>query len=77
MHMRRLQIHLLGKVNDLLFDDDQNDRGAEDSASAGGETSSQGESKAVCKISDAQKARLYQQAMTVLDKLEEERFGIC
>ena len=62
----------MGKVNDFLFANDQDDRGAEDSAAAGGETLSQGESEAACEISDAQQARLYPQAVTVLDMLEEE-----
>ena len=72
VHIRRLRSHLVGKVNDLLFDEDQDDRGAEDSAAAGGETPSQGESEAACKISDSQQARFYLQAVTVLDMLEEE-----
>ena len=68
VHIRRLRSHLVGKVNSLLFDDDQ-DRGAEDSA---GETPSQDESEVACEISDAQQARLYLQAVTVFDVLEEE-----
>ena len=63
----------MGKVNDLLFDDDQDDRGVEESAAAEGDKLSRGESKAACEISDAQQARLYLQAVTVLDMLEEAR----
>ena len=63
----------MGKVNGLLFDKDQDDRGADDSAAAGGETMSQDESEAACEISDAQQSRLYLQAVTVLHMLEEER----
>ena len=70
---RRLRSHLVGKVNDLLFDDNQDDRGAEESAAAGGDKLSQGESKAACEISDAPQARLYLQAVTVLDMLEKVR----
>ena len=72
VHIRRLRSHLLMKINDFLFDDDEDDRGAEDFAAAGGETPSQGESEAACEISDARQARLYLQAVTVLDMLEEE-----
>ena len=64
----------MGKVNDLLFDNDQDDWVAEDPVVAGGETLSQGESEAACEISDAQQARLYLQAMAVLDMLKEESF---
>ena len=73
VHVRRLRSHLVGKVNDLLFDDNQDDRDTEDSADAGGETPSRDESKAACEFSDAQQTRLYLQAMTVLDMVEEER----
>ena len=73
VHIHRLRNHLAGKVNDLVFDNDPDDRGAEDSAVAGGKTPFQGESEVACVISDAQQARRYLQAMTVLDILEEER----
>ena len=73
VYIRRLRSHLVGKINDLPFDDDQDDRGAEDSAAAGGKMPSQGESEAACEVSDAQQARLYLKAVTVLDMLEEER----
>ena len=58
VYIRLLRSHLVWKVNDLIFDDDQDDRGAEDSAAGGGETPSQGESETACEISDAQRARL-------------------
>ena len=67
VRIRRLRNHLVGKVNDFLFNDDQDDRGAEDSSAAGGETPSQGEREAACEISDAYQARLYLQAVIVLD----------
>ena len=63
----------MGKVNGLLFDNDQDDRGADDSAAAGGETVSQDETLAACEISGAQQARLYLQAVTLLHMLEEKR----
>ena len=73
VHIHRLRSHLVGKVNDLVFDDDHDNQGAEDSAAAGGKTPFQGESEVACVISDAQQARRYLQAMTVLHILEEER----
>ena len=73
VHIHRLRSHLVGKVLDLVFDDDHDDRGAEDSAAAGGKTPFQGESEVACVIYDAQQARRYLQAMTVLGVLEEER----
>ena len=73
VHIRRFRSHLLGKVKDFIFDDGQDDRGAEDSSAAGGETPSRGKSEAACEISDVQEARLYLQAVTVLSMVEEER----